>query len=124
MASDEAQKQGFNQILWLFGEEGFVTEAGASNFFVIWRNKTTNKLELVTAPLTDKLILDGVTRRSVLELARERLTAGGSGVEGLEDLEIVERKYTMDELVEAADEGRLVEGFAAGTAVSFSFSSR
>ncbi|RPA76468.1 branched-chain amino acid aminotransferase II [Ascobolus immersus RN42] len=115
MASDEAQKQGFNQILWLFGEENYVTEAGASNFFVLWRNKETQKLELITAPLTDKLILDGVTRRSVLELARERLTKAGA-VEGLEEIEVVERKYTMDEVALAAEEGRLVEGFAAGTA--------
>jgi branched-chain amino acid aminotransferase len=120
LASDEAQKRGFNQILWLFGEEGYVTEAGASNFFVLWRNKETNRLELITAPLTDKLILDGVTRRSVLELARERLTKAGA-VEGLEDIDVVERKYTMDEIAEASEQGRLVEGFAAGTAVSFLF---
>lgn len=113
MAQKEAQSRGYDQILWLFDKSCLVTEAGASNFFVIWRNKETNKLELVTAPLDDKIILDGVTRRSLLELARARLT----GTEGeIEGLEVVERKYTMHEVVMAAQEGRLLETFAAGTA--------
>ena len=88
---------------------------GASNFFVVWRTRA-GKLQLVTAPLDDKIILDGVTRRSVLQLARERL--GG-------DLEIVERKFTMSEVEDAAEESRLLEAFAVGTAVCFhSFSQK
>ena len=108
LATQEAKKRGFNQILWLYGPEGYCTEAGASNFFVVWRNKE-GKTELVTAPLDDRLILDGVTRRSLLQLARERLAG---------ELEVVERRYTIDEVLEAEREGRLVESFAAGTAVS------
>ncbi|KAA8900651.1 aminotransferase [Sphaerosporella brunnea] len=107
MAQKEAQIRGYDQILWLFGPDASVTEAGASNFFCIIRSKVTGKLELITAPLDDKIILDGVTRRSVLELARERLA---------DELEVVERKYTMADLASAHDEGRLVEAFAAGTA--------
>lgn len=84
-----------------------MTEAGASNFFVVIRSKLTGRLELITAPLDDKVILDGVTRRSVLELTRERLST---------DLDVVERKYTMEDLVEAHADGRLIEAFAAGTA--------
>ncbi|KAK3901470.1 mitochondrial branched-chain-amino-acid aminotransferase [Staphylotrichum tortipilum] len=106
LATNEARERGFGQILWLYGPEGFCTEAGASNFFVVWRSKT-GRLEMVTAPLDDKLILDGVTRRSVVQLARERLAG---------EVEVVERKYTIDEVVEADKEGRLVEAFAAGTA--------
>lgn len=109
LATNEARERGFGQILWLYGPEGYCTEAGASNFFVVWRTKE-GKLQLVTAPLDDKLILDGVTRRSVVQLAKERLS---------EELEVVERKYTIDEVVEADKEGRLVEAFAAGTAVGF-----
>ncbi|OQN99005.1 hypothetical protein B0A48_14866 [Cryoendolithus antarcticus] len=113
VAQGEARARGFDQVLWLFGEDCNVTEAGASNFFVVWRNKSTSKLELVTAPLTERIILEGVTRASILDLARERLTkAQGS----LESVEVVERKFTMHDLLEAADEGRLVEAFAAGTA--------
>ncbi|KAK3359070.1 aminotransferase [Lasiosphaeria hispida] len=109
LATAEARARGFGQILWLYGPEGYCTEAGASNFFMVWRAKESEggQLQLVTAPLDDKLILDGVTRRSVVELARKRLAG---------EIEVVERKYTIDEVVEADREGRIVEAFAAGTA--------
>jgi branched-chain amino acid aminotransferase len=112
MANAEAVSRGYHQVLWLL--DGQVTEAGASNFFVVWKSKE-GKTQLVTAPLGDKIILDGVTRRSILQLVRERLADNSSG---LEPLEVVERQYTMDDLVEAVAEGRMVETFAAGTAVS------
>ncbi|KAK5004118.1 hypothetical protein LTR16_007675, partial [Cryomyces antarcticus] len=112
VAQGEARARGYDQILWLFGDDCDVTEAGASNFFVVWKTHD-GTMQLVTAPLDGGIILDGVTRRSVLELARTRLTGS---VEGLAPLETVERKFTMAEVVLAADEGRLVEAFAAGTA--------
>ena len=68
-AQGEAKARGFDQVLWLLGNDCDVTEARASNFFIIWRTGDGN-LQLVTAPLDDKIILDGVTRRSVLQLAR------------------------------------------------------
>ncbi|CAJ2502890.1 Uu.00g102840.m01.CDS01 [Anthostomella pinea] len=107
LATQEARARGFGQILWLYGREGQCTEAGASNFFVVWKCKESGKTQLVTAPLDDRLILDGVTRRSVLALARERLG---------DEVEIVERKYTIEDVLQADEEGRLVESFAAGTA--------
>jgi branched-chain amino acid aminotransferase len=61
----------------------------------------------MTAPL-DGTILEGVTRDSILGLARERLEPDG--------WKISERKFTMKDLAEAADEGRLLEVFGAGTA--------
>ena len=82
VAQGEAREKGYEQILWLFGPEGYVTEAGASNFFVVWRDVASEQLQLVTAPLGDGVILDGVTRRSVLEIAREMWGIGsrpGSG---------------------------------------------
>ena len=101
---------GFHQILWLYGDQNECTEAGGSNFFVIWRRKGDGRKELITAPLDDKIILDGVTRRSCLELAAERLSS---------DLEVVERKFTISEVIQASAEGRLLEAFVSGTAVSF-----
>ncbi|KAL2758258.1 hypothetical protein ACRALDRAFT_2025873 [Sodiomyces alcalophilus JCM 7366] len=107
-ATAEARRRGYGQVLWLYGPEQLCTEAGASNFFVLWRSKEDpDRIELVTAPLDDRLILDGVTRRSVLGLARERLTG---------QLEVVERRYSIDEVMQAHAEGRLLESFAAGTA--------
>jgi len=106
MATQDARRRGFHQILWLYGAQSECTEAGASNFFIVWKRKDGKK-ELITAPLDDKLILDGVTRRSCLEIARERLA---------DELEVTERKYTIDEVLEADSEGRILEAFAAGTA--------
>ncbi|KAK1759689.1 mitochondrial branched-chain-amino-acid aminotransferase [Echria macrotheca] len=103
----EAMSRGFQQNLWLFGEEEYVTEVGTMNFFVAMRDKETGQKTLVTAPL-DGTILEGVTRDSVLSLARERLAPEGWKIE--------ERKYTMKEIDEAANEGRLIEAFGAGTA--------
>lgn len=107
MATQDARRRGYHQILWLYGKDHECTEAGASNFFVVWKRKDGKK-ELITAPLDDKLILDGVTRRSVIDIARERLS---------HDVVVTERKYTIDEVIEAHSEGRILEAFAAGTAV-------
>jgi len=106
VAQGVARDRGFNQILWLFGTENYVTEAGASNFFIVMKNKETGAEELITAGLEDKVILEGVTRASILQLAEERLPG----------LKVVERKFTMMEVKEAVAEGRVVEAFAAGTA--------
>ena len=103
----EAAKRGFQQNLWLFGEEGYVTEVGTMNFFAAIKNKETGQKELVTAPL-DGTILEGVTRDSILGLAREKLAPEG--------WLISERKFTVADLAAAADEGRLLEAFGAGTA--------
>lgn len=116
-AHGQAQAQGFDQVLWLFGEDRQVTEAGASNFFIVWENAQTGKRELVTAPLENQLILPGVTRRSVLELARTRLnqTVGDLGA-----VEVVEKTFTIKDVETAWKEGRVVEAFVCGTAVCFS----
>ncbi len=104
----EAAKKGFHQNLWLFGEEEFVTEVGTMNFFAAVKDKISGKKTLMTAPL-DGTILEGVIRDSVLDLARERLV-------GEEGWDVHERKFTMGELAEAADEVRLIECFGTGTA--------
>ncbi|GAB7340712.1 hypothetical protein MBLNU457_7098t1 [Dothideomycetes sp. NU457] len=106
VAQGVARDRGFNQILWLFGAENYVTEAGASNFFIVMKNKESGAEELITAGLEDKVILEGVTRASILQLVEERLP----------ELKIVERKFTMMEIKEAMADGRVVEAFAAGTA--------
>ena len=113
VAQGEARARGFDQVLWLFGDECSVTEAGASNFFVVWRNKDTQRLELVTAPLEERIILEGVTRASVLDLAKQRLAKTDKGIEALD---VIERKFTMHDIMSAYNDGRLVEAFAAGTA--------
>ncbi len=61
--------------------------------------------ELVTPPLDKGIILPGVTRRSVLELA-----------ESWGDFDVSERPFCMGELVSAQRDGRLMEVFGSGTA--------
>ena len=118
VAHSQAQELGFDQVLWLFGEDRQVTEAGASNFFIVWENKESGKLELVTPTLDNQLILPGVTRRSVLELARTRLT---QSVGKLAAVDVVEKQFTIDDVQKAWEEGRIVEAFVCGTAVSTTF---
>ncbi|RFU75537.1 branched-chain amino acid aminotransferase [Trichoderma arundinaceum] len=103
----EAQAANYDQVLWLFGPEGRVTEVGARNFFAIVRNRESGLLELLTALTEDKLILEGVTRNSVIQLVRSRLA---------DELEVIESYFTIQYLKTALEEGRLLEAFVSGTA--------
>ena len=76
-------------------------------------------IELVTPPL-DGMILPGVTRDSVLTLAKEH-AAGVTKIPELSDkLVVSERPVTMGEVKEAAKKGDLVEFFGTGTAAVIS----
>ena len=95
------QSLGFNQILWLCNS--YITEAGTMNFFVYWKN-SKGETELVTCPL-DGTILPGVTRDSILAIARE-----------WNEFKISEEKFTIHQLIKAIEERRVIEIFGAGTA--------
>jgi branched-chain amino acid aminotransferase len=110
LPQQQAAARGFHQNLWLFGEEEYITEVGTMNLFAAIKGEDGTK-ELVTAPL-DGTILEGVTRDSILALARERLEPQG--------WKISERKFTMPDVAKASDEGRLLEIFGAGTAAIIS----
>lgn len=97
---NQIKSQGFQQILWLIDDK--VTEVGVMNFFVFWTNKEGKK-ELVTCPL-DGTILAGVTRDSVITLCKEW------------GIKVSERYYTIHDMIEANNEGRLHEAFGTGTA--------
>ncbi|VVT54585.1 uncharacterized protein SAPINGB_P004149 [Magnusiomyces paraingens] len=100
-----AQKDGYDQVLWLFGEEErLVTEAGASNFVAVWKNAKSGAVEVVTCSLETNLILPGINRRSAIEYLRA------------ENKTVLETKFSIDDLDKAAEEGRLLEAFAIGTA--------
>ena len=101
-AGEEAAKQGYAQVLWLDGEHRkYIEEVGAMNMmFVI--NGT------IITPDLDGSILPGITRKSVIELARSL----GYNVE--------ERRISVDELMDAARTGALNEAFGTGTAAVIS----
>lgn len=95
---------GHQQILWLYGPEHYITEVGTMNLFIYWKN-TDGEVELVTPPIEQGVILPGVTRDSMLTLARE-----------WGEFKVAEKTITMGELVTALDEDRVIEVFGAGTA--------
>lgn len=47
------------QVLWLFGDEHYVTEVGAMNIFFLMKKERGRGVELVTCSLDDGDILDG-----------------------------------------------------------------
>ncbi|MFD1314168.1 branched-chain amino acid aminotransferase [Namhaeicola litoreus] len=97
-----AVDKGFQQVIWTDDtSHEYIEEAGAMNIFV--RINDT----LLTAPTSDR-ILDGVTRKSILDIANDM------GI----DVEV--RKISVTELVEAAQNGSLKEMFGAGTAAVIS----
>ncbi|XP_076303215.1 branched-chain-amino-acid aminotransferase, cytosolic-like isoform X3 [Lasioglossum baleicum] len=100
----EAVRRGLQQVLWLYGEDNEVTEAGTMNVFMFYINDDGEK-ELVTPPLSSGLILPGVTRYSILALARE-----------WNQFKVTERKFGMNEVCQLLSENRLLELFGAGTA--------
>ncbi|TBU64877.1 branched-chain amino acid aminotransferase II [Dichomitus squalens] len=117
-AQRAAAAKGYVQNLWLHGPEHYITEVGTMNAFVVFKH-SDGTTELVTPPL-DGIILPGVTRDSVLALARAH-AAGTAPVPGLTDrLVVSERPVTMGEVKEAARTGTLVEFFGAGTAAVIS----
>lgn len=110
-ATRAMEEKGCAQILWLFGDDHQVTEVGAMNIMFVIKDKVTGKPELITAPLTRGDILAGITRFSVLDLARD----GHLG-----EMDVSERWLTMGEIEEAEKDGRLVESFGVGTAAIIS----
>lgn len=93
-----ANEMGYQQIIWTDdATHTKLEEAGTMNVF--FRINDT----LYTAPTSDR-ILDGVTRKSILELAER------------ENIKAEVRPVLVSELVEAAENGTLKEIFGAGTA--------
>ncbi len=95
-----AQKEGYQQLIWTDGKEHkYIEESGTMNLMFIASDT------LYTAPTGDT-ILEGVTRDSVLRLARDW------------GLKVEERRIQVSELVDALKEGRVQEAFGTGTAAT------
>lgn len=98
LPSKLAQDKGFDQVLWLDAKEfKYIQECGTMNVFFVIDGK------VITPPLYGT-ILDGITRRSALQILRE------------EGYDVEEYPLTIDELVAAHKNGTLQEAFGAGTA--------
>ncbi len=95
-----ANQQGYDQLLWTDAKEHkFIEESGTMNVMFVIDGK------LITPQLSDS-ILDGITRRSVVELAKDW------------GIEVEERKVSVKEVIKAARENRLQEAFGCGTAAT------
>lgn len=98
-----ARKRGFDQVLWTDAtEHKYIEEIGVMNVFFVVGN------QLWTPSLDSGTILHGVTRDSVITIAREM------------GMEIREDRISLDELVGAYKQGELKEVFGAGTAAIIS----
>ncbi len=102
LAIQEAFQSGHSQVLWLDAiHRKYLEEAGTMNVFVLLKN------ELVTPPLTGT-ILPGILRDAVIQLAREW------------GYTVNERQISIDEVIEKAETGDLLEMFGSGTAAIIS----
>lgn len=102
LASQQAAAKGYTQVLWVDAKERkYVEEVGTSNIFFYIND------ELLTPPLGGT-ILPGVTRDSVLQIARHW------------GLNVAERPIAIEEVIKKAKDGSLKEMFATGTAAVIS----
>jgi len=102
-AGTEAKNKGFAQVLFLDGvSHTFVDEVGTMNMMFLIGD------ELITPPLDQGSILAGVTRDSVLQIARSW------------DMNVSERALSIEEVLQAHETGNLKEAFGTGTAAVIS----
>ena len=100
-AAKKAKEKGYQQIMWLdFKEHKYVDEVGTMNMMFVIDGT------LVTPTLDQGTILAGITRESVLQIARDL----GWKVE--------ERRIPLEEIVEASENGKLDDCFGTGTAAT------
>ncbi len=94
-----AKEEGYQQIIWTdSNNHKSIEEAGTMNLFFRIGNK------LITSPTSDS-ILDGITRKSIIELAKKV------------NIDVEERVITVNEILESSKTGELKEIFGTGTAV-------
>lgn len=95
-----ALEQGYHQLIWTDGvEHKYIEESGTMNVMFVIDDV------LVTPALSDS-ILAGITRDSVIQLARKR------------GMKVEERKIAVDELIDRLSNGRVNDAFGVGTAVT------
>ncbi len=97
-AGDRAEEKGYTQVLWLDGvDRKYIEEVGAMNIMFKINGK-------IVTPALNGSILPGITRKSILEMCAHM------------GLPAEERRISVDELVEAMENGTLEEAWGCGTA--------
>jgi branched-chain amino acid aminotransferase len=101
-ATEEAKREGFDQVLWLDAlERKYVEEVGTMNIFFKFKDR------IITPPLTGT-IMPGITRDSVIRIIRNW------------DIPIDEKRISIDEVIDGIKTGDITEVFGTGTAVVIS----
>ena len=102
LAGEEAAKKGYAQVLWLDGvERKYVEEVGSMNMMFAYGNK-------IVTPALNGSILPGITRDSILTLARQL------------GYEVSEERLAIADIFADAKSGKLTEAFGTGTAAVIS----
>ncbi len=95
----DAKEKGYSQVLWLDAVDGrYIEEVGAMNICFVYEGK-----RVITPPLTGS-ILEGVTRKSVLELAADL------------GYEVSEQLIDVNDMLADVKSGKITEVFGCGTA--------
>jgi len=98
LPAQKAVEDGFDQVMWLDAKEfKYIQEVGTMNLFFVIDG-------VVVTPATDGAILKGITRDSIITILKDK----GYKVE--------ERRLSIDEVVNAYNDGKLDEAFGSGTA--------
>lgn len=97
-ASYEAEKLGYDQVLWLDAQtHEYVEEVGSMNIFFVKDG------EIIT-PSLEGSILPGITRKSIIELMRHK------------GYTVTERRVALAEIIKGIEDGLVTECFGTGTA--------
>ena len=97
-AGNRAEERGYSQVLWLDGvHRKYIEEVGAMNVMF----KVSGK---ILTPDLNGSVLDGITRRSCIQLLKDW------------GYEVEERRISAEELFDAAESGALEEAWGTGTA--------
>ncbi len=100
LPTKEAYSHGYHQVMWMDGHEfRYVEETGTTNVFFVVGDK-------VLTPALDGNILDGVTRKSCIQLLRDM------------NVTVEEKRVDIYEIIDAYSKGILFDAFCTGTAAS------
>ncbi|MCR5833562.1 MAG: branched-chain amino acid aminotransferase [Selenomonadaceae bacterium] len=95
---------GFDQVLWLDGvDRKYIEEVGSMNILFKINGEIVSP-----SPQIQNSILDGITRRTVNQIAKSW------------GMNVVERRISIDEIIASQEDGRLEEVFGSGTAAVIS----
>jgi branched-chain amino acid aminotransferase len=101
LATAEAKNKGYDQVLWTDAfEHKYVQEIGTMNVFFIIGNTA------YTPDLNQGTILNGVTRESAMTILAEM------------GFKVIEKRISIDEIIDAHKAGSLFEVFGTGTAAT------